>query len=107
MLEIYTIVERSTEHFDNHVNEALCSGWTLTRREVFIGPDYQPIFYAELERYIDEPEEVEEELDPDTAEWVLSRSPRTPYRCSNCGYSANEQWRTCPGCGRNMRGIDL
>lgn len=100
MLEIYTILERSTEHFDNHVNEALCSGWELTRRDVFIGPDYQPIFYAELERYV--AEEAEEDDYDMPAHWITTRNPSKPLRCSNCGYEETTPKPVCPKCIKVM-----
>lgn len=100
MLEIYTVLEHSTAHFDQRVNEALCSGWELTRRDVFIGPDYQPIFYAEFERV------VEEEEDPDErAQWVVTRDPAQPLKCSSCGYKETRPKPVCPSCYRIMEGV--
>lgn len=104
MLEIKTITENYPPIFDRAVNEAIAEGWDLVRRECFItGPDRATTFYAELERVIEEPEEEEEDYSTDHAEWVLTRNPRNPYRCSACGYTANHPWPTCPGCDRIMR----
>lgn len=97
MLEIYTILERNTTLFDNHVNEAICSGWELTRREVFIGPDYQPIFYAEFEKEIEEEEEAENEADA-VGVWEITRDPIKPFRCSLCGYKEVKPKPVCPSC---------
>ena len=102
MLEIKTICYGNrNDYFDNLVNEALCSGWTLTRRDVFIGPDYQPIFYAELERWV--PDEVEEEDNYDSpAHWITTRNPAKPLRCSNCGYEETSPKPVCPNCIKVM-----
>ena len=100
MLEIKTITENTAHKFDKAVNEAMLEGWELVRRECFItGSDRATTFYAELERIVDEPEV---EYSADVAKWVLTRNPRNPYRCSSCGYTANEQWATCPSCKRAM-----
>ncbi len=103
MLEIKTITNHNPYFFDKAVNEALADGWDLVRRDCFIaGPDRDATLYAELERITDEPEEEEYDIDAE-AQWVLTRNPRTPYKCSNCGYTANEQWTQCPECKRKMR----
>lgn len=104
MLEIKTITASLAPHFDRAVNEALVEGWELVRRECFItGSDRAATFYAELERIVEEPEEEEEDdHSTDTAFWVLTRNPRSPYRCSACGFTTNSQWPTCPVCDRIM-----
>lgn len=104
MLEIYTVIEHNTTHFDNHVNEALCSGWTLTRRDVFIGPDYQPIFYAEFERFV-EKEEEENETDA-VGVWDITRNPLKPFRCSLCGHTEAKPKPVCPNCVHVMTEVD-
>lgn len=102
MLEIMTITENNARDFDKAVNSTLADGWELVRRECFItGSDRATTFYAELERFVDEPEE-EEDNSADTAQWVLTRNPRNPYRCSNCGYVTNAKWDTCPDCDSVM-----
>ena len=101
MLEIKTITEIMPHHFDKAVNDALAEGWELVRRECFItGSDRATTFYAELERVVEEPEE--EDHSCDAAHWIIIRNPRNPYRCSECGYTANEPWPTCPDCDRIM-----
>ena len=106
MLEIKTIVLNINEcvSFDGMVNICLSEGWELVRREIIPAhtPDRYTLLYAELERVIDEPEE---QLDMESyARWEITRSPRNPYRCSACGYTAAEQWKTCPDCKRIMVG---
>ena len=101
MLEIKTISNTNKADFDDSVNFALKDGWELVRRELFI-TDLTPFYYAELERVIDEPEE---QLDMESyARWEITRSPRNPYRCSACGYTAAEPWKTCPDCKRIIIG---
>ena len=103
MIEIKTITEKAPHHFDRAVNEALTEGWELVRRECFItGSDRATTFYAELERIVEEPED-EEDHSTDRAEWLRTRNPREPYRCSACGYTTNAPWPTCPNCDRIMR----
>lgn len=102
MLEIKTITAQTAEYFDETVNAALKDGWELVRRECFItGADRATTLYAELERIIDEPEEEDVDED-DVAQWKITRNPQNPYRCSNCGYTANEQWAYCPECKKVM-----
>ena len=101
MIEIKTITANTAQSFDKEINAALTEGWELVRRECFItGSDRAMTLYAELERFTAEPVDYDAETE---ASWELTRSPRNPYRCSECGYTANEQWSTCPGCGRTMR----
>ena len=101
MIEIKTITEKASHHFDNAVNEALSDGWELVRRECFItGSDRATTFYAELERITEVYEEDESE---DTAFWQRTRNPRNPYRCSVCGHTTNTAWVACPKCNRIMR----
>ena len=101
MLEIKTITDNTAYFFDKAVNEALAEGWELVRRECFItGSDRATTLYAELERIVEEPEET------NVGRWVLTRNPRNPYRCSACGYTANEAWASCPDCKRSMLGED-
>ena len=103
MLEIKTITDYSSKRFDNAVNEALSEGWGLVRRECFItGSDRATTFYAELERFIDEPEEDS----GSEVRWLLTRNPHNPYKCSNCGYTAREQWATCPECESPMAKVE-
>ena len=105
MIEIKTITGTTAQSFDQEVNGALIDGWELVRRECFItGSDRAMTLYAELERFTAEPVDYDAETE---ASWELTRSPRNPYRCSECGYTANEQWSTCPGCGRTMRGNEV
>lgn len=118
MLEIKTIIKKIgyQNEFDSVVNEALAEGWELVRRDFF--PYSTPIecgvyLYAELEREVETEEEYE--LDDDgSAEWVLSRNPAKPYRCSACGFEAPPDWfmdngrssmypAECPNCQRAMR----
>ena len=109
MLEIKTIIERldRVTHFDEMINNALAEGWELVRRDVLPpmamrnGDQTYSVLYAELERIVDE---QDEDAPVDFARWVVSRNPHNPYRCSACGYTANEQWATCPGCSASMRG---
>ena len=101
MLEIRTIVNNSASSFDLELNAALADGWELVRRECFVtGSDRMTTFYAELERFA---EDVIVDYNADTARWELTRKPQNPYRCSSCGYTANEQWTTCPECQSPMR----
>lgn len=102
MLTIKTITETTPLRFDSAVNDALAAGWELLRRECFItGADRATTFYAELERI------VEDEEDPDeipifSAEWVVTRDPKNPFRCTACGHATNAQWTLCPNCDRVM-----
>jgi rubrerythrin len=108
MLEIKTIILPAAipEQFDKEVNAHLKDGWDLVRREV-IAPfegdieTYKQKLYAELERVVDDPD-IDEEISDDMATWIVSRNPKNPYKCSACGYTANEQWGSCPDCGRVM-----
>jgi rubrerythrin len=108
MLEIKTITERTPTTFDYNVNEALAEGWELVRRECFVtGADRAITLYAELERVIDEPEEEYEGDEDDMARWEITRNPTNPFRCSKCGYTASEQWLTCPDCKRAMVKVEV
>lgn len=110
MLEIKTIMHKfnEVEKFDAEVNEAIADGWDLVRRDVIPGWEGQTTIayrklYAELERIVDDPEEEEDDdHSTDHAQWVLTRNPRDPYRCSACGYNTNAPWPTCPNCDRIM-----
>lgn len=74
----------------------------MVRRECIVtGADRAKTFYAELERDVDEPEEEEDQSD-NNAEWIVTRNPRDPYRCSACGYNTNAPWPICPNCHRKM-----
>ena len=102
MLEIKTITATSTSYFDQKVNEAIAEGWDLVRRECFItGSDRAITLYAEFERVIEEPEE-DDDHSTECAEWLLTRNPREPYRCSACGCNTTSPWSTCPECDRIM-----
>lgn len=119
MLEIKTIAHPATEReeFDAEVNKALAEGWELIRRDIippYEGSTYvwERILYAELEREV-ETEEEYELYDDGSAEWVLSRNPAKPYRCSACGFEAPADWfmsgefpEECPNCERSMRGME-
>lgn len=122
MLEIKTIIETIGEAliFDREVNEALTEGWGLVRRDFILYSN--PIgcgvyLYAELEREIETEEEEDDAEDDGSAEWVLSRNPAKPYRCSACGFEAPADWfafngrsskypAECPNCERRMRGME-
>lgn len=103
MLEIKTIVSDTTAGFDIQVNEALAEGWEIVKRDCF-GFDHTPLYYAELERIIDEPveEDETEEIEDDRAVWLITRNPKNPYKCSDCGYTANLPWSVCPNCKKVM-----
>lgn len=110
MLEIKTILKPLINHrgeFDKEVNAALAEGWELVRRDVITqsSDSYEPMLYAELERYIEEPQEEEPE-DDGLARWVFSRrNPLEPYHCSACGYAADPSKALpslCPNCQRRM-----
>ena len=101
MLEIKTITENTAIRFDRAVNEALSEGWDLVRRECFItGADRATTLYAELERIIEEPEEVQDERL--VATWMISRDPAYPYKCSSCGCKVQDPLTTCPHCHKVM-----
>ncbi len=103
MLEIKTITETTPLRFDSAVNDALAAGWELLRRECFItGADRATTFYAELERIVDDPEEDDDDHSTDTAQWVVTRDPKNPFRCTACGHATNAQWTLCPNCDRVM-----
>ena len=103
MIEIKTIIANSPAYFDREVNKALTEGWELVRRECFItGADRATTFYAELERFVEEQVEDEEDHSADTARWLTTRNPRNPYRCSACGHQTNALWPVCPECDRIM-----
>lgn len=105
MLEIKTISNQNKGDFDTEVNTALREGWELVRRDcLIVGSEHRPVLYAELERIIDDPEDNEEYSPADFAHWVISRDPRNPYKCTQCGYTAKDMWATCPGCSASMRG---
>lgn len=102
MLEIKTIIEPTALRFDSAVNDAIADGWDLVRRECFItGADRATTFYAELERIVDDPEEDDATLGL-TGHWEVTRNPREPYRCSECGHATNAQWPVCPKCNTVM-----
>lgn len=108
MLEIKTIIEKTSTAFDYAVNEYLTEGWELVRRECFVtGADRAITLYAELERVVDELEEEYEEGEDDMARWEITRNPTNPFRCNKCGYTASEQWLTCPDCKRAMVKVEV
>lgn len=101
MLVIRTVIEKSAYHFDQAVNNNLSEGWELVRRECFItGSDRATTFYAELEKVIEADEEEEEDDAP--AQWLITRNPAKPLRCSNCGYEETSPKRICPNCIKIM-----
>ena len=101
MIKIKTITAILPHYFDTAVNDALSEGWELVRRECFItGADRATTFYAELERVVDEPEEVEEERV--LATWLISRDPAYPFKCSSCGCKIQDPRTTCPHCHKIM-----
>lgn len=101
MLEIKTIIENSSRAFDAAVNKAITTGWELVRRECFItGSDRATTFYAELERFAVEVEETDEAYT--SAEWLVSRDPHYPYKCSSCGCKSHEPISSCPHCHKTM-----
>ena len=110
MLEIRTIIVNSSlpGKFDTEVNNHIKEGWELVRRDVL--PPYEgegmtcpQRLYAELERDVDTPErDEEEEDDNETGEWLISRDPGNPYKCSKCGYKTSTQWTECPSCNKPM-----
>lgn len=106
MLEIKTIwgeLVRSNQ-FDAEVNEALADGWELVRREVLPRrvEHSDTLIYAELERIVEEPEEVENPTDDTVGVWLLSRDPHFPFKCSACGYKTHAPSVNCPDCNRLM-----
>lgn len=109
MLEIKTIWGEmiNSNIFDDDVNKALAEGWELVRRDVLPRrvEAGNTLLYAELERYIEEPQE-EEPGDDGFARWVFSRrNPLEPYHCSSCGYPADPSKALpslCPNCQRKM-----
>ena len=103
MLEIKTIVSNTTADFDHQVNNALTEGWEIVKRDCF-GFDHTPLYYAELERIIDDPveEDAPEKVDDNVSIWLITRNPKNPYKCSNCGYTANLPWGACPNCKNEM-----
>ena len=106
MLEIKTITENKPYYFDEAVNEALAEGWELVRRECFItGSDRATTFYAELEKIIDDPEEDTED-ESLCAEWIISRDPSYPYRCTACGCKCEKPLKNCPNCHKIMLGAE-
>ncbi len=104
MLEIKTIVHRidDSDLFDDFVNDAITKGWELVRRDIVApqAPDRYTLLYAELERTI---EEEKPEFDGSTAEWMISRDPHYPYKCSACGCKSAHAVPKCPLCDRIMR----
>ena len=104
MLEIKTITETAAYFFDQEVNKALAEGWELVRRECFItGADRATTFYAELERVNDDPDDADEgEDDSIAAEWVISRDPSYPYKCTACGCKSHRAIKNCPNCQKIM-----
>lgn len=103
MLQIRTVIALTSGHFDDEVNEAMAEGWELVRRECFItGADRATTFYAELERIVEEPDEEEKAADETTAEWVLSRDPHYPYKCTACGCRSHKPIKNCPNCHTAM-----
>lgn len=103
MPEILTIWNTSSAFLDERVNAAIREGWELTRRDVFIGPDHLPFFYAELERVV-EAETIEDDFDA-PAHWLTTRNPAKPLRCSNCGYEETSPKPVCPNCIRVMEDV--
>ena len=102
MIEIMTLTLNTAYDFDRAVNSALADGWDLVRRECFItGSDRATTFYAELERFVDEPV-IEDPTADSVAVWVLSRDPHFPFKCSACGYKTHEPSVNCPNCNRLM-----
>lgn len=101
MIEIKTITSDSAADFDRQVNEALTEGWELVKRDCF-GFDHIPLYYAELERVIDDQEDDFEEIEDDVARWLISRNPKNPYKCSHCGYTTDQPWGACPKCKKIM-----
>ena len=102
MLRIKTLIDITAAGIDKAVNDALADGWELVRRECFItGADRATTFYAELERFIDEPEDDTED-DILTASWSISRDPAYPYKCTSCGCKVKEPLATCPHCHKAM-----
>lgn len=98
MLEIKTVVADYAPTFDKNVNSLIAEGWELTRRECFItGSDRATSFYAELERFVDDPEEEENEADT-VGEWEITRNPARPFRCSLCGHTEEKPKPVCPNC---------
>ena len=108
MLQIKTITTAEPAEFDELVNAAIADGWDLVKRDVlppFEGDTrfYKRTFYAELEREEEEPEEEEERQDDFFAEWVLTRDPCKPYKCSFCGHRPDPSKslpRSCPKCDK-------
>ena len=106
MLEIKTITDSTAYFFDKAVNEALAEGWEIIRRECFItGADRAMTLYAELERIIAEPEEVQDERF--VASWMISRDPAYPYKCSSCGCKVQNLLASCPHCHKVMLESDV
>ena len=108
MLEIKTISNRNKAEFDEEVNTALREGWELVRRDcLIVGADHSPVLYAELERLIDAPEVEDDggefEFATAKATWLLTRDPKSPYRCSECGHKTDRPDALCPVCLREMR----
>ena len=102
MLEIKTITENTAYFFDKAVNEALADGWELVRRECFItGADRATTLYAELERNIDEDDDLEG-FEFDATKWEITRDPLHPYRCAACNFKAINPVLICPNCKREM-----
>lgn len=106
MLKIKTITTAEPAEFDELVNAAIADGWDLVKRDVlppFEGDAwfYKRTFYAELEREEEEPEE-EEVQDDFFAEWVLTRDPVKPFKCSFCGHrpTPGNLPKSCPQCGK-------
>lgn len=98
MLEIKTIIKNQPCAFDKALNTAILEGWELTRRECYItGSDRAMTFYAELERFVDDPEEEENEADA-IGEWEITRNPARPFRCSLCGHTEEKPKPVCPEC---------
>lgn len=100
-LSIKTISEKIeyADSFDEKVNEYLSDGWDITDRQV-IASGGDVLLLAQLSRYEDDDEE---DYDDNSAEWLTTRDPLHPYRCSHCGYVLNIESHgtfphTCPQC---------
>ena len=40
------------------------------------------------------------------AKWHYTNAVMDPWKCSNCGFEASDEFDYCPRCGRDMRDID-
>jgi hypothetical protein len=78
MLQIKTIKEKTPEHFDKLVNEALADGWTLTRRESQV---MLSLYLAELEKV------------------VITEAEKTCDNCKHC--DAHPEAEPCASCSED------